>query len=167
MVTVEIILFKENPHGRTGSRTRDLVISSQKLWPLDHEAGLCWHRVDFCKFSHRFDRGIGYECRGLREVLSFVVVGVTVSMHIGNDSELTCIGRDIVTGISSHPRPCKWSNYCVLILEVFTEYLRCNQACIDKRKRIRFLCIDKRKRIRILRIDSFNFDFSLTIPVWV
>ena len=30
---------KENPHGRAGNRTRDLVISSQKLWPLDHEAG--------------------------------------------------------------------------------------------------------------------------------
>jgi hypothetical protein len=30
-------------HGRTGNRTRDLMISSQKLWPLDHEAG----RVDF------------------------------------------------------------------------------------------------------------------------
>ena len=31
---------KENPHGRAGNRTRNLVISSQKLWPLDHEAGL-------------------------------------------------------------------------------------------------------------------------------
>ena len=31
---------KENPHGRAGNRTRDLVISSQKLWPLDHKAGL-------------------------------------------------------------------------------------------------------------------------------
>jgi hypothetical protein len=30
--------FKENPHGRTGNRTRDLMISSQKLWPLEHEA---------------------------------------------------------------------------------------------------------------------------------
>ena len=30
---------KENPHGRAGNRTRDLVISSQKLWRLDHEAG--------------------------------------------------------------------------------------------------------------------------------
>ena len=30
---------KENPHGRDGNRSRDLVISSQKLWPLDHEAG--------------------------------------------------------------------------------------------------------------------------------
>ena len=32
---------RKNPHGRTGNRTRDLVISSQKLWPLDHEAGRC------------------------------------------------------------------------------------------------------------------------------
>ena len=29
---------KENPHGRAENRIRDLVISSQKLWPLDHEA---------------------------------------------------------------------------------------------------------------------------------
>jgi hypothetical protein len=30
---------RKNLHGRTGNRTRDLIISSQKLWPLDHEAG--------------------------------------------------------------------------------------------------------------------------------
>ena len=37
MVTTGILPHKENPHGRTGNRTRDLVISSQKLWQLDHE----------------------------------------------------------------------------------------------------------------------------------
>ena len=31
---------KEISHGRTGNRTRDLIISSQRPWPLDHEAGL-------------------------------------------------------------------------------------------------------------------------------
>ena len=31
--------FKENSHGRAGNRTRDLMIRSQRLWPLDHEAG--------------------------------------------------------------------------------------------------------------------------------
>jgi hypothetical protein len=30
---------KKNPHGRTGNRTRHIMISSQELWPLDHEAG--------------------------------------------------------------------------------------------------------------------------------
>ena len=30
----------KNSHGRAGNRTRDLVVSSQKLWPPDHEAGL-------------------------------------------------------------------------------------------------------------------------------
>jgi hypothetical protein len=30
---------RRNSHGRTGNRTRDFMISSQKLWPLDHEAG--------------------------------------------------------------------------------------------------------------------------------
>ena len=40
MVTTGILPFRENSHGRTGNRTRDLMISSQRLWPLDHEAGL-------------------------------------------------------------------------------------------------------------------------------
>jgi hypothetical protein len=31
---------KKNPNGRTGNRTRDLMISSRKLWALDHEAGI-------------------------------------------------------------------------------------------------------------------------------
>ena len=39
MVTAGIFPFKENSHGRAGNRTRDLRISSQRLWPLDHEAG--------------------------------------------------------------------------------------------------------------------------------
>jgi hypothetical protein len=30
---------RKNPHGRTGNRTRDLMICSQKLWTLDHEPG--------------------------------------------------------------------------------------------------------------------------------
>ena len=41
MVTTGILPHKEIPHGRAGNRTQDPVISSQKLWPLDHEAGLC------------------------------------------------------------------------------------------------------------------------------
>jgi len=39
MVTVEILPIRENSHGRTGNRTLDLMISRQRLWPLDHEAG--------------------------------------------------------------------------------------------------------------------------------
>ena len=39
MVTTGILPYKENSHGRAGNRTRDLVVSSQKLWSLDHEAG--------------------------------------------------------------------------------------------------------------------------------
>jgi len=40
MVTAGILPFKQNSHGRVGNRNRDLMISSQRLWPLDHEAGL-------------------------------------------------------------------------------------------------------------------------------
>jgi hypothetical protein len=39
MVTMGIFPFKEKSHGGTGNLTRDLMISSQKLWPLDHEDG--------------------------------------------------------------------------------------------------------------------------------
>jgi len=39
MVTAGILPFRENSHGRAGNRTRDLMISSQKLWQIDHEAG--------------------------------------------------------------------------------------------------------------------------------
>jgi hypothetical protein len=40
MVTMGILPYKEkNPHSRTGNQTRNLMISSQKRWPLDHEAG--------------------------------------------------------------------------------------------------------------------------------
>jgi len=42
MVTVGILPFRENSHGRTENRTRDLIISSQRLWPLEHEAGHLW-----------------------------------------------------------------------------------------------------------------------------
>jgi len=44
MVTAGILPFRENSHGRAGNRTRDLMISSQRLWPLDHEAG---HRQNY------------------------------------------------------------------------------------------------------------------------
>jgi hypothetical protein len=39
MVTAGIFPFRENSHGIAGNRTRDLIISSQRLRPLDHEAG--------------------------------------------------------------------------------------------------------------------------------
>ena len=39
MVTVRTFSFKENSRGRAGNRTRYLMINSQKLRLLDHEAG--------------------------------------------------------------------------------------------------------------------------------
>ena len=36
MVTAGILPFRENSQG---NRIRDLMISRQRLWPLDHEAG--------------------------------------------------------------------------------------------------------------------------------
>jgi hypothetical protein len=48
MVTVGNFPFKENSHARAGNRTRDLMISSQRLWSLDHEAG------PFCEYLPSF-----------------------------------------------------------------------------------------------------------------
>jgi hypothetical protein len=45
MVTAGILTFRENSHARAGNRTRDLMISSQKHWPLDHEAEKLLHLV--------------------------------------------------------------------------------------------------------------------------
>ena len=54
MVNTGILPHKENPHGRAGNRTRDLVICSQKLWPLDHEAGRTSHmRQNFQYFRRK------------------------------------------------------------------------------------------------------------------
>jgi len=39
MVIAGFLPFKENSHGRAGNRTRDLMISSQRLWTPDHEGG--------------------------------------------------------------------------------------------------------------------------------
>ena len=74
MVTAGILPFRQNSHARTGNRTRDLMINSQRLWPLDHEAGQfskygckernavsnsyfcsCEHSKRYCKWPHRGD----------------------------------------------------------------------------------------------------------------
>jgi hypothetical protein len=40
-------LSTKNSHGRSGNRPRDLRLSSQKRWPLDHEAGLFrWSKIN-------------------------------------------------------------------------------------------------------------------------
>jgi len=39
MVTAGILPFMENSHSRAGNPTRDLMISSQRLWPLENETG--------------------------------------------------------------------------------------------------------------------------------
>ena len=60
MVTAGIFPFKENSHGRAGNRTRDLMISSHRLWPLDHEAGLNAMKVNTCFLPLRAGPIIGY-----------------------------------------------------------------------------------------------------------
>jgi hypothetical protein len=50
---------RKNPLGRTGNWTRDLMISSQKLWPLDHEAGIKWQIISQYYFQWQLSARIG------------------------------------------------------------------------------------------------------------
>ena len=47
MVTAGIFPFKENSHGRAGNRSWYLMISSQRLWPLDHGAGIRYYNSEW------------------------------------------------------------------------------------------------------------------------
>ena len=54
---------RKNSHGRTGNRTRDLMISSQRPWSLDHEAGQrLWKSVyrRSLLYSTSIDRNLRY-----------------------------------------------------------------------------------------------------------
>ena len=55
MVTAGILPFRENSHGRAGNRTRDLMVTSQRLWPLDREAGRHCLNVDLYYFKRSKD----------------------------------------------------------------------------------------------------------------
>ena len=57
MVTVGILPFMENSHGKARNQTRVLVISSQRLWPLDHEAG---HSGMLCNYTTISNYAIWY-----------------------------------------------------------------------------------------------------------
>ena len=46
-------LSRKNAHGRAGNRTRDLMVSSQELWPLSHEAGPSGNYTD--RHLHRYE----------------------------------------------------------------------------------------------------------------
>jgi hypothetical protein len=47
---------RKNSHGRAGNRTRDLMISSQKLWPLDHEADPAYLNKICLNYDSVFER---------------------------------------------------------------------------------------------------------------
>ena len=44
-----LVISRKNEHGRAENRTRDLMVSSQELWPPSHEAGLIV-RIYKCAF---------------------------------------------------------------------------------------------------------------------
>ena len=48
-------LSTKNAHGRAGNRTRDLMVSSEELWPPSHKAGraLCYEVVLFELLTRR------------------------------------------------------------------------------------------------------------------
>ena len=45
-------LSRKNAHGRAGNRTRDLMVSSQELWPPSNEAGRLRKDLKFSKSLH-------------------------------------------------------------------------------------------------------------------
>jgi hypothetical protein len=50
---------RENSHGRTGKRTRELMVSSQKLWPPSHDAcrtKKCLRWRNFPNLEHRKEK---------------------------------------------------------------------------------------------------------------
>jgi hypothetical protein len=91
MVTMGIFPSKENPHGRTGNRTRDLMISSQKIRPLDHEASQIancskfdrnsFHRIEGENLNERTSRlplyafDLCIRDRGLTSSSSYIAIG--------------------------------------------------------------------------------------------
>jgi len=75
MVTAGILPFRENSHGRTGNRTRDLTISSQRLWPLDHEAGhYCKCKPLDAEFSRNPLSNFGYKICGPGDTSSLLCI---------------------------------------------------------------------------------------------
>ena len=74
MVTVGIFPFEENSHGRAGNRTRDHMISNQRLRPLGHEAGQGFKSRDLMISSQRL-RPLDHEAgQGLRAGTTWLVV---------------------------------------------------------------------------------------------
>jgi len=54
MVTAGILPFRENSHGRTGNRTRDLMISRQRLWPRGCSVSLMRELKNWKVFTSKF-----------------------------------------------------------------------------------------------------------------
>jgi hypothetical protein len=72
-------LQAKNPHDRAGNQTRDLMISSQKLWPLDHEAGLKSWNMNNLKYTIFWRQcGISAKC-----TISTLVYRVLRVLHYG------------------------------------------------------------------------------------
>jgi hypothetical protein len=71
---------RKNPNARTGNRTRDLMISSQKLWALDHEARRRWHiTLEITRFAD-FARRVPHFCT--RRNFFRMVVGNSVHLKM-------------------------------------------------------------------------------------
>ena len=85
MVTTGILPHKENSHGRAGNRSRDLVIISQKLWSLDHEAGQPLYLLRIC--TYHFDSYMlvvvqVLSCKQERNTINDAQLTLHLKMHI-------------------------------------------------------------------------------------
>jgi hypothetical protein len=93
---------RKSPHGRVGNRTRDLMISSQKLWLLDHNM---WSRTAHCTLkSCRCTAGYyTLNTRALSgshsEVLAVWVAPVRVCLIVSTSLSIHACWGD------THPKP--------------------------------------------------------------
>jgi hypothetical protein len=90
----ESSLSRKNLHGRTGNRTRDLMISSQKPWPLDHEAGR------FLKVSI-LKRSILYFCSSVIHDVQTDFTAITYTTMLFSWSRITPPLRKFITIVTT------------------------------------------------------------------
>ena len=99
MVTAGILPFRENSGGRAGNRTRDLMISSQRLWPLDHEAGHNFaSNAAFILLEKKEHKKEFKRQSNIGEVpQSYIIFRFTSTVASTSHTTVVCMSRDTLT----------------------------------------------------------------------
>jgi hypothetical protein len=99
---------RKNPHGRTSNWTRDVMINSQKHWPLDHEAGHISWNVLFVIWHVLW-------LSWIMVILNIFLFSTTVHVH---PMYLVCTNLHCVIGETSYGIPVG----CIELDQVFTTF---------------------------------------------